>query len=115
MASQKCHEPGNEAVSRPFKHVEKGGQKRCSNEEHERAALQQVGDEQGRCRLVEPVFFLQYKRLVYREQCANEGQGQKQYPGKRERLCDLVSMSTQDRLVERRHGAHLVLAVVAKP
>ena len=87
--AQERHEPGNETVSRPLEHVKKDSEERPANDDCEQPALEQVGDEQGGRRLVEPVLFLEHERLVYRERGADHRREYKQDRGEREGLGDL--------------------------
>ena len=86
---QERHEPGHEAVPRPLEHVEKDGEERFADSEREQRALEEVGDEQGRRRLVEPVLFLEHERLVDRERGADRGREHEEDRGEREGLGDL--------------------------
>lgn len=87
--AQKRHEPRHKAVPGPLEHVEKDGEERTANHERKQPALEQVRDEQRQRRLVEPVFFLEHKRLVDRERGADRRRDHEEDRSERKGLGDL--------------------------
>ena len=51
-------------IAGPFEHVEKGGDEWSTDSECECPGLEEVGDKQCGCRLVESVFLLEHKCLI---------------------------------------------------
>ena len=89
--AQKRHEPGYEAIPGPLEHVEKDGEERSTNHEHQEPVFQHVGDEERGRGLVEPMFFFEHKGLVDRKWGGDRRGNDEEDSGKREGLDDLCT------------------------
>lgn len=62
---QESHKPGHESIARPLENFEKGGQEGSTDDESDCPAFEEVSNKQAQRCLVEAMFLLKDKGLVY--------------------------------------------------
>ena len=73
---QEHHDPGHEAVASPLKDVEKGSEKRCTQNNAKGPAFDHVDKVEGECSLIEAMLLLKHEGLIETErqswECGSE-------------------------------------------